>query len=358
MASMALPRPSLAFMKLSMTLNYSGDPKETARQAADLERAGIDVGWVAELYSFDAVSILGYLAAQTETMQLGSAILPIYSRTPTLTAMTAAGLDAVSDGRFILGLGASGPQVIEGWHGLPYDRPLGRTREVIEICRKVWARERVVHDGTSYQLPLPADQGTGLGKPLKLINYPKRADIPIFIASLGPKNVQLTAEIADGWIPVFFHPEKANDVWGADLAIGHAKRDASLGSMDVVCGGSLAICDEDAAQKIRNGGRFMTALYVGGMGAKGKNFYNNIFQKYGYEEEAEKIQDLYLEGRKQEAEALVPDEFLRSTAMVGDQGWVRDRVMAYKDAGVTMLTLQPAGPDPLALIEKVKGWIS
>ena len=345
-------------MKLSMTLNYSGDPKETAKQAADLEKAGIDIGWVAELYSFDAVSILGYLAAHTETMELGSAILPIYSRTPTLTAMTAAGLDAVSDGRFILGLGASGPQVIEGWHGLPYDRPLGRTREVIEICRKVWARERLTHEGRSYTLPLPADQGTGLGKPLKLINYPKRADIPVFIASLGPKNVEMTAEIADGWIPVFFHPEKAESVWGEDLAAGRAKRDASLGDMDVVCGGSLAICDEATAIKIRDGGRFMTALYVGGMGAKGKNFYNNIFRKYGYEEQAEQIQDLYLAGRKEEAEAAVPEEFLRATAMVGDEGFVRDRVMAYKDAGVTCLTVHPVGPNPLELVEKVKGWVS
>nr|WP_291825520.1 LLM class flavin-dependent oxidoreductase [Candidatus Microthrix sp.] len=201
-------------MKLSMTLNYSGDPRAAAAEAADLERAGIDVGWVAELYSFDAVSILGYLAAKTETMELGSSILPIYSRTPTLTAMTAAGLDAVSEGRFILGIGASGPQVIEGWHGVPYDRPIGRQRELIDICRKVWRREVVTHDGPSYHLPLPADQGTGLGKPLKLINHPKRADIPVYIASLGPKNVEVTAEIANGWIPVFFHPDKADSVWG------------------------------------------------------------------------------------------------------------------------------------------------
>ena len=226
-----------------MTLNYSGDPRAAAAEAADLERAGIDVGWVAELYSFDAVSILGYLAAKTETMELGSSILPIYSRTPTLTAMTAAGLDAVSEGRFILGIGASGPQVIEGWHGVPYDRPIGRQRELIDICRKVWRREVVTHDGPSYHLPLPADQGTGLGKPLKLINHPKRADIPVYIASLGPKNVEVTAEIANGWIPVFFHPDKADSVWGDPIAAGLAKRDASLPPMEVVAGGALSICD-------------------------------------------------------------------------------------------------------------------
>ena len=345
-------------MKLSMTLNYSGDPRAAAEEAADLERAGVDVGWVAELYSFDAVSILGYLAAKTETMELGSAILPIYSRTPTLTAMTAAGLDAVSDGRFILGIGASGPQVIEGWHGLPYDKPIGRQKELIEICRKVWRREVVTHDGENYQLPLPEDQGTGLGKPLKLINHPKRSDIPIYIASLGPKNVEVTAEVADGWLPVFFHPDKAESVWGEALAKGAANRDPSLPAMKIVAGGTVAICDEEQAKKIRDAGRFMAALYVGGMGAKGKNFYNNIFRKYGYEEEAEKIQDLYLSGRKEEAMAAVPQDFLDATAMVGDEGWVRERIEAYAAAGVTHLQITPAGADRLGLVEKVKGWIS
>lgn len=345
-------------MKLSMTLGYTGDPIQAANDAADLEKAGVDMIWVAELYSFDAISILGYLAAKTETMELASGILPIYSRTPTLTAMTAAGLDAVSGGRFNLGLGASGPQVIEGWHGVPYKKPLAATREVIEICRKVWRRERVEHDGEMYQLPLPADQGTGLGKPLKLINHPVRENIPIWIASLGPKNVELTAELADGWLPVFFHPDRARQVWGDDLAAGNRKRDESLPPLEVVAGGSLAICDEDTAQKIRDGGRMMTALYVGGMGAKGKNFYNNIFRKYGYEDEAEQIQDLYLSGQKDSAEAAVPDEFLSSTAMVGDEGWVRERVEAYREAGVTRLSINPVGPNRLETIEKVKGWIS
>ena len=345
-------------MKLSTTLNYSGDPRAAADDARDLERAGIDVGWVAELYSFDAVSILGYLAAKTETMELGSAILPIYSRTPTLTAMTAAGLDAVSDGRFILGIGASGPQVIEGWHGVPYDKPIGRQRELIEICRKVWRREVVVHDGPNYHLPLPEDQGTGLGKPLKLINHPKRADIPVYIASLGPKNVEVTAEIADGWIPVFFHPEKADQVWGDDLTKGKANRDPSLPPLSVVAGGTVAICDEETAKEIRDSGRFMTALYVGGMGSKDKNFYNNIFRKYGYEEEAEKIQDLFLSGHKEEAMAAVPQDFLDATAMVGDEGYVRERIEAYAAAGVTHLQVTPMGGDRLGLIEKVKGWVS
>jgi F420-dependent oxidoreductase-like protein len=222
----------------------------------------------------------------------------------------------------------------------------------------VWRREVVTHDGPSYHLPLPEGEGTGLGKPLKLINHPKRADIPVYIASLGPKNVETTAEVADGWIPVFFHPEQADSVWGESIAAGTAKRHEGLGPMEIVAGGALSICDEANAAKIRDGGRFMTALYVGGMGAKGKNFYNNIFRAYGYEAEAEQIQDLYLDGKKEEAMAAVPQDFLDATAMVGDEGRVRDRIEAYRAAGVTCLQVQPVGDNPLELIEKVKGWIS
>lgn len=342
-------------MKLSTTVAYTGDPRKAAQRAKDLESAGVDMIWVAELYSFDAISILGYLAAHTERVELASGILPLYSRTPTLTAMTAAGLDAVSGGRFVLGLGASGPQVIEGFHGVPYDKPLTRTREIIDICRMVWKREKVVYDGECYTFPLPPEQGTGLGKPLKIINHPVREDIPIYIASLGPKNVQMTAELADGWLPVFFHPDKS-EIWQEDLDKGFAKRDASLAPLEVVAGGTVSICDEDAARKMRDAGRPMTALYVGGMGAKGRNFYNNVFKRYGYEAEAEKIQDLYLSGQKAEAEALVPDEFLEATAMVGDEGRVRDRIAAYKAAGVTRLTINPVGEDTLGLVEKVKAW--
>jgi F420-dependent oxidoreductase-like protein len=270
--------------------------------------------------------------------------------------MTAAGLDAVSEGRFVLGLGSSGPQVIEGWHGQPFDKPLTRTREIIDICRLVWKRERVVYDGDAYTLPLPEDQSTGLGKPLKLVNHPVRENIPIYIASLGPKNVQMTAELADGWLPLFFHPDKANDVFGPDVAAGTKRRDPSLGPLEVVAGGTVSICDEDTAAKLRNRGRPGTALYVGGMGAKGTNFYNNVFRRYGYEKEAEEIQNLYLDGKKDEAAALVPADYLAATALVGDEGYVRERIEAYKAAGVTRLSISPVGDDPLKLIEKVKAW--
>jgi F420-dependent oxidoreductase-like protein len=304
----------------------------------------------------EAYTTLGFLAAHTERVELATGILPIYSRTPTLTAMTAAGLDAVSRGRFVLGVGTSGPQVIEGWHGVPFDKQLARTRELIDICRLVWRREVVAYDGDAYTLPLPPELGTGLGKPLKIINHPVRDDIPIYIASLGPKNVQLTAELADGWLPAFFQPDKAADVWGDDLAIGAKQRDPQRAPLEIVAGGVVSICDDEAATKLRDMGRAGTALYVGGMGAKGRNFYNNVFRRYGYEREAEKIQDLYLAGKKADAAALVPDDYLKATALVGDEGWVRERVLAYKAAGVTRLSVNPVGGDPRVLIDKIKTW--
>jgi F420-dependent oxidoreductase-like protein len=341
-------------MQLSTQLNYAGDASAAVAQIKAMEAAGLDIVWVAEAYSFDAVSTMGFLAAHTSTVQIASGILPLYSRTPTLLAMTAASLDSLSGGRCILGLGASGPQVIEGFHGVPYDRPLGRTREIIEICRKVWKRERLVHDGTSYQIPLPEGQGTGLGKPLKLINHPLRDDIPIYVASLGPKNVEMTAEVADGWMPLFYLPERAKDVWGADLAAGAAKRSSDLGPLEVVAGSLLAI--GEGAEKMRDFARPMMALYVGGMGAKGRNFYNDLICRYGYEKEAEQIQDLYLEGKKDEAAALVPDELLEKTTLCGPEGYVKERIAAFKEAGVTVLNVTPLG-DPAPMLEQVKGWI-
>jgi F420-dependent oxidoreductase-like protein len=342
-------------MKLSTQLSYAGGFEESANQVVELEKAGLDMVWVAEAYGFDGVSMMGYLAALTDTVEIASGILPIYTRTPTLTAMTAAGLDYVSGGRFVLGIGASGPQVIEGWHGVPYDKPLGRTRELIEICHKVWARERLSHEGPNYPLPLPEGQGTGLGKPLKMITRPVRERIPIYVASLGPKNVQMTAELADGWLPLFYLPEKARDVWGDDLDAGAARRDADLAPLEIVAGGLLSVGDDAAA--VREFARPMVALYVGGMGAKGKNFYNDLVRRYGFEREAEQIQDLYLAGKKEEAAALVPDDLLEATSLCGSEGYVRERLTAYKESGVTVLNVTPIGPDPVKLIESVKGWI-
>jgi F420-dependent oxidoreductase-like protein len=348
-------------MKLSMQVGYAGGFAESVAQVQALEQAGLDIVYVAEAYGYDAPSLMGYLAAVTETVQIASGILPIYTRTPTLLAMTAAGIDELSGGRCILGLGASGPQVIEGFHGVAYDAPIQRTREIIDICRTVWKREEpLVHDGKKYQLPLPDGQGTGLGKPLKIITHPKRPHIPIHVASLGPKNVAMTAELADGWLPILFHPERAQDVWGADLDAGLAERSADLGPLDVVAGGLLAIGPESEVAGIRDFSRAMVALYVGGMGARDRNFYNQLFQRYGYEAEAKEIQDLYLDGHKQDAAAAVPASFLEETSLCGDEGYVKERIAQFRDAGVTVLNVTPVAPDLAGqqrVIETVRGLI-
>lgn len=348
-------------MKISTMLSYSGGFKEAAREVAAMEKAGLDLVWVAEAYGFDSPSLMGYLAALTEKVEIGAAILPIYTRTPTLIAMTAAGIDALSDGRFHLGLGASGPQVIEGFHGVAYTNPLGRTREIVEICRDVWKREApLVHQGKNFTLPLPPEQGTGLGKPLKIIAHPVRSEIPVWIASLGEKNVELTAEIADGWIPILFIPERAGDVWGSALAAGRARRSNDLGELMITAGGLLAIGEGEDIVALRELQRSMVALYVGGMGAKGKNFYNELAIRYGYEREAGIIQDLYLAGKKREAEAAVPDEFLELTTLCGSRSYVAERIEAFKAAGVTHLQVHPlpqAGQTSASLIETVKSLV-
>ena len=342
-------------MKLSMPLTYSGNPRETADQAAALEKAGLDTLWVAEAYGFDAPTLMGYLAAKTETVQIGSGILNVFSRTPGALLQTAAGLDNVSGGRAILGLGASGPQVIEGFHGMPYDRPLGRTREVIEIVRKGLRREPLVHEGKVFTLPLPADQGLGLGKPLKILTHPERSSVPIYVAALGDNNVAMTAEVADGWLPIFYYPEKAADVWGAALAKGAAKRSPELGPLEVVAGGLVAIGDD--VKHVLDLARPHVALYVGGMGARGKNFYNDLACSYGFEKEAKEIQDLYLSGRKDEAAAKVPTEWLEAVNLVGPASYVKERLAAFAEAGVTSLNVTPVG-DPAGTIARLKVWLS
>jgi F420-dependent oxidoreductase-like protein len=326
-------------VRIGIQASYSGGFEETAAEIRDMEAAGLDMAMVAEVYTFDAVSQLGYLAAVTDRVELISGILPIYSRTPALTAMTAAGLDFVSGGRFTLGVGASGPQVIEGWHGVPYDAPLQRTREIVEICRMVWRRERLEHHGKKYTIPLPPEKGTGLGKPLKLINTPIRERVPVMLAALGPKNVELASEIAEAWEPIFFVPEKAGSVWGESLAAGKAKRDPSLGDLQVITGVPVAIGDD--VDSLLDFVRPALALYIGGMGARGKNFYNDLAVRYGYEAEAKTIQDLYLDGKKDEAAAAVPEELARAASLIGPESYVAERIAAFAEAGVTTLMLQP-----------------
>jgi F420-dependent oxidoreductase-like protein len=343
-------------MKLGATVGMRGSPGGFLRHLQQLEQAGVEFFWTGEAYTADAVSTMGFIAASTERAQIGSSILPLYTRTPSLLAMTAVGLDQLSGGRFNLGLGASGPQVIEGFHGVEYDKPIARTAEIIEICRAVWRRERLEHAGPLYPIPLEEGRGTGLGKALKLITVPVRDRIPIYLASLGPKNVELTAAVAEGWLPLHFWPDRANDVWGSALAAGNAQRPTDLPPLEVVAGGPLAIGDDLAP--MREQSRPSLALYFGGMGARGRNYYNDVLRRYGFEDVADSIQDLYLSGQRKEAAALVPSELVEGLSLVGDEGFVKDRIAAYRDAGVTILNVYAVGPDPVRDIEKVAGWLS
>lgn len=341
-------------MKIATPLQYADNPRTAAEEVVKLEAAGLDAVWVAEAYGFDSPTVMGYIAARTERMLIGAGILNVYSRTPALIAQTGAGLDVLSGGRALLGLGASGPQVVEGWHGRAYDKPLGRTRETVELCRRIWRREVIDHHGIT-DMPLPAEKGGKLGKPLKFLNRPQREEIPLYIASLGPANVRMTAEIADGWLPHLFVPEKAKQVWGTALEEGTALRAPERGPLEISAGTLLAIGEDAAA--VREHVRPLIALYIGGMGAKGKNFYNDVARAYGYEEAAEKVQDLYLAGKKREAEAAVPAEFCELVSLCGPEGYVRERIEAFREAGVTMLNVTPVGSDPAELIEKVKSWL-
>jgi F420-dependent oxidoreductase-like protein len=344
-------------MKLAMTVDYSGDFHADVVRVQDLERAGVDLVWVSEAYSFDAISLIGYLAAKTSTVEIGTGIINVFSRTAAAVAQTAAGCDFVTGGRFVLGLGASGPQVIEGFHGVPYDRPMSRIVDYINVCRLVLRREPAVYDGPTVQLPLPPERGTGLGKRLKIINQPVRPAVPIFWASIRANSVAATARIADGWLPIFFDPTRFGDVWGDDLARGRAERDPQLGPLQISAGGMLAIGDEyagDGADAVLDLARPTYALYVGGMGARETNFYNELAVRYGYAAEAAEIQDLYLEGRKDEAARKIPRQLLAGTNLVGSAGDVAERIAAYREAGVTHLQVMPMTPDPVKAIDQLR----
>jgi F420-dependent oxidoreductase-like protein len=330
-------------MKVGTPLAYAGGFMEAADEIVAYEQVGLDIVFVAEPYSFDAVSQLGFLAARTSAVRLASGILNIYSRTPSLLAMTAAGLDHVSGGRFVLGIGASGPQVIEGFHGLRYDAPLGRTREVVEICRQVWRREALDHHGRHYDIPLtPERGGSGLGKPLKIINCPLRPAVPVVLAALGPKNVELAAEVCDGWEPIFFLPEAARDAFGDALDAGAAKRPGALGPLEVIADSKVFVStDEDEIAAADWDVRQHLALYIGGMGSREKNFYNDLAIRYGFPKEAATVQDHFLQGRKDEAARALPAELVRGVSVIGTPDEVAARVDAFRNAGVSTLNVAP-----------------
>jgi F420-dependent oxidoreductase-like protein len=342
-----------SMMRLASTISLTDDVETLATDVVAWEAAGLDAVFVGEAYGFDAPSLLGYLAARTTTIQLGAGALSVFSRTPALVAMTAAGLDAVSQGRFLLGLGASGPQVVEGLHGQAFDRPVGRTEELIDLCRRAWAREPL-STGSSAIHPIPR---LGSNAPtLKLAARPRRSRIPIYLAGLGQKNVELAAAKADGWLSFLLAPEAAEATWGEAISAGLARRPVELGDLDIVAGGPTAIVPEPAtANALRVAIRPQVALYLGGMGSKESNFYNQLVQRYGYKVEAREIQSLFLAGRRDEAAAAVPDELLARITLIGTESEVRTRVQQYRSAGVRTLAIEPvSGIDHVDTVRRMR----
>jgi F420-dependent oxidoreductase-like protein len=326
-------------MRLGINLGYwgAGMDADNLAVAEEADRLGYAVCWAAEAYGSDAPTVLSWVAAHTERIDIGSAIFQIPARTPAMTAMTAATLDSLSGGRFRLGLGVSGPQVSEGWYGVKFDKPLARTREYVEIIRKAMSRERLSHEGEHWTLPLPG----GPGKPLKLTVHPVREHIPLYIAAIGPKNLEQTGEIADGALVVFFAPEHAEETTLGALRAGREKAGKTLEGFDLVPTVPIAVGDDvDALADLF---RPYTALYVGGMGSRKQNFYNKLAQRMGYEKEAAEIQDKYLSGDKNGAAAAIPRDLIDSTTLLGSVERIADRMRAYAEAGVTTLTLAPAG---------------
>jgi F420-dependent oxidoreductase-like protein len=326
-------------MRLALTLNYSGATFALdMQQILEAERLGYDSVWSAEAYGSDAVTPIAWIAARTERLHVGTAIMQMAARTPAATAMTAMTLDALSGGRFRLGLGVSGPQVVEGWHGQPFGKPLGKTREYVEIVRAVFRRAKPLeHHGEHYDVPYTGPGATGLGKPLRSILH-GRPDLPIYLAAVGPKNVALAAEIADGWIPVFFSPRRMAMFRGW-LDDGFRTAGKSGSGFDIMPMVPVVVGDDvDACRRVV---KPRVALYVGGMGARGRNFYNDIARRYGYEEAADTMQRLYLSGHKAEAEAAVPDGLVDEVALCGPRERIREHLAEWRGAGVT--TMMVAG---------------
>jgi F420-dependent oxidoreductase-like protein len=330
-------------MRLGLNVGYWG-LGITSEQQLELvqaaEDAGFDSVWAAEAYGSDAATVLAWLAAQTSRIRIGSAIFQMPARSPAMAAMTAATLDQLSGGRMIIGIGSSGPQVAEGWHGQRFAKQLQRTREYVDIVRKALARERLVYEGEQYTLPLP----DGPGKALKLMIGPVQERIPIYVAAIGPNNMQLTGEIADGWIPIFFSPEHVGE--SRELLEEGARRGGRTldGSFDIAPTVNVSI--DDDVDRARDQMRPFIALYVGGMGSRERNFYNSLVQRYGFEDAAKEIQDLYLEGKKDEAAAAVPTELIDTITLVGPRDKIRDRLAVYRDAGVGTLIVSPVSFDP------------
>jgi F420-dependent oxidoreductase-like protein len=324
-------------MKLGVHVGYWGlgmGPQDQLEVVQEAERLGFDSVWAAEAYGSDAATVLAWLAAGTSKIKLGSAIFQMPGRSAAMTAMTAATIDELSEGRMVLGIGSSGPQVAEGWHGQRFAKQLQRTREYVEVVRMALARQRVEYHGETIELPLP----DGPGKPLKLMITPKQERIPIYLAAIGPKNTALAGEIADGWIPTFFSPEYVSE-FRELLQEGADKAGRKLDDFDIAPTVNAYISDD--RELARNLMRPVLALYIGGMGSRRQNFYNNLVQRYGFEDAAGEIQDLYLEGKKAEAGEAIPDELIDMVSLCGPRDVVRDRLAAFRDAGVGTLMITP-----------------
>jgi len=341
-------------MKLATGIGYSGAQMRIDMDfVLDVERMGYDSIWTAEAYGSDAVTPLAYIAALTTKIKLGTSIMQIPGRTPAMCAMTMSTLDAISGGRALVGLGLSGPQVVEGWHGVPYGKPAARTREYVEILRKIWAREEpVTYHGQEYQLPYTGPGSTGLGKPLKSILHGRQ--LPVYLATMGPINIRNTAELADGWLPIWFSPQRMH-LFRPSLEEGfkRAGNGKSRKDFDIAAGCTVAIGDDVKALLAMQ--KPNLALYMGGMGAKEKNFHNEMAVKYGYGDAAARIQELYLAGRKQEATEAVPDELVDEMSLVGPVARIKERYRAWEDAGVTTLMVQSRQREALQLMADITG---
>lgn len=344
-------------MRLGISFGYqdwgSGLPAAITL-AQEAERLGYHSGWTSEAYGTDAMTPLSWLLARTERLCFGTAIAQLPARAPAMTAMTAATLDMMSGGRFLLGLGASGPQVAEGWYGEPYGKPLTRTREYIEIVRMVLHREAPLeHHGELYDIPFTGPGATGLGKPLKLMVHPRRGDIPIYLAAIGPKNVALAAEIADGWLPILYSPERASETWSHELDAGFAKADNGKAREGFDVAPTVPVMVGDDLQLLRDMVKPFAALYIGGMGARDRNFYNDLICRYGFEDAARTVQDLYLAGKKDAAAAAVPDTLVDEIALVGSRERIADRLDAWRESGVDTLIVGTTHVEVLQLMAEL-----
>ena len=335
-------------MRLGLNLGYFGAaaPSQTVPIVQHAESLGYHSVWTAEAYGSDAVVPLTWVAAHTEKIGLGTAILQMPGRTPANTAMTAATLDLLSGGRALLGLGLSGPQVVEGWHGQPYGKPLAKTREYVEIVRTIIKREAPLeHHGPHYDIPYSGADATGLGKPLKLIIHPVRSEIPIYLAAIGPKNVALAAEIADGWLPIFFAPDRFAETYGEAFGSTDLDRFDVAPTVTVILGDDVDACRSMVKPAL--------ALYIGGMGARGRNFYNDLACRYGYEGPAKTIQDLYLDGKKREAAEAVPDELVDEVALCGPKGRTAELLESWRRSPVTTLIVGTGQPEALDVMAEL-----